>query len=46
MLLHLDLHEVARKVMLTDEAVGVPATDDIDGRNDVDVEESAPRLAP
>jgi hypothetical protein len=44
--LHLDLHEVARKGVLTGEAVGAAATDDADGGNGVELEEGAPSLAP
>jgi hypothetical protein len=46
MLLNLDLHEVARKGVLTGEAVGAVATDGVDGGNSVVVEEGAPSLAP
>jgi hypothetical protein len=42
----LDLHEVARKGVLTGEVVEAAATDDVDGGNGVEVEEGAPSLAP
>jgi hypothetical protein len=44
-LLHLDLHKVAKKGVLTGKAVGAVATDDADGGNDIEVEEGAPSPA-
>jgi hypothetical protein len=44
-LLHLDLHEVARNGVLTNEEVGATATDDIDDGNNIEVEEGAPSPA-
>jgi hypothetical protein len=43
--LHLDLHEVARKGVLTDEAVGAMASDGIDGGDSSQVHECAPSPA-
>jgi hypothetical protein len=44
MLLHLDLHEMARKGVLTGEAVWAVATDDVDSGNGFQVNEGAPSL--
>jgi hypothetical protein len=44
-LLHLDLHKVAKKGVLTGKAVGAVATDDVDGGNGIEVEEGAPSPA-
>jgi hypothetical protein len=43
--LHLNLHEVAGKGVLTGEAVGAAATDGIDGGNGTHVGEGAPSPA-
>jgi hypothetical protein len=43
--LHLDLHEVVEKGVLTGEAVGVAATDGVNGGNGSQVGEGAPSLA-
>jgi pyruvate carboxylase len=44
--LHLDVHKVAGKGVLTGEAVGAAATDSVDGGNGVELEEATPSLAP
>jgi pyruvate carboxylase len=44
--LHLDVHKVAGKGVLTGEAVGAAATDNVDGGNGVELEEATPSLAP
>jgi hypothetical protein len=44
MLLHLDLHEMAREGVLTGEAVWAVATDDVDSGNGFQVNEGAPSL--
>jgi hypothetical protein len=43
--LHLDLHEVVEKGVLPGEAVGVAATDGVNGGNGSQVGEGAPSLA-